>query len=65
VAHLSIKAEGSLLSPQMQEGTEATEFNTGLIKQKQTKYLNDSGTESAAHFGNGFPGRKLDSDWPD
>jgi hypothetical protein len=61
-----IKVKGSLLSPQQQEGTEATEFNTVLFvlegngkgKQKQTKYLNDTGTESAAlllsNFGSGF-----------
>jgi hypothetical protein len=63
---VSIKVKGSLLSPQQQEGTEATEFNTVLFllqgngkgKQLQTKYLNDSGTESAAlllsNFGSGF-----------
>lgn len=63
---VKIKVKGSLLSPQQQEGTEATEFNTVLFKlegngagkQKQTKYLNDTGTESAAlllsNFGSGF-----------
>jgi hypothetical protein len=63
---VKIKVKGTLLSPQLQEGTEATEFNTVLFalegngkgKQKQTKYLNDSGTESAAlllsNFGSGF-----------
>jgi hypothetical protein len=63
---LKLKVKGLLLSPFSEEGTEATEFQTILLKlegdgkgkQAQTKYVNDSGVEVTSqllsNFGNGF-----------
>ena len=63
---LKVKVKGLVLSPYSEEGTEATEFQTilgklegtGTGKQKQTKYVNDSGVEVTSqllsNFGNGF-----------